>query len=72
MPNEITSLLQPLAPQPRASARAPEQVRDAFQPTVVEKHATSKGDRVSLTDSARLLQLAESKPGRSSAPRSNF
>ncbi len=71
MSNEITSILQPFAPQPRASARTPGEARGAFRPTVVEKSATAQGDRVSLTDSARLLQLAESKPGRIFAPRSD-
>ena len=65
MSNDITSILQSLSPQ----HKMPGQARVASQPTVIEKPAASKGDRVTLTDSARLLQLAESKHARISAPR---
>ncbi len=70
MSNEITSILQPFAPKLTAPA-APGQARGASQQTVAEKPATVQVDRVSLTDTARLLQLAESKPERIFAPRSD-
>lgn len=64
MSNEITSILQPVKPQSRTAGPH----RPAAQPTVVDRAANGQGDRVSFTDSARLLQLAEAKPGRISAP----
>ena len=64
MANEITSMLQPVLPRTGGSGTA----RSGSEPTVVDSSRRAQGDRVSLTDSARLLQLAESKPGTAGAP----
>ncbi|MEL7450726.1 MAG: dockerin type I domain-containing protein [Pseudomonadota bacterium] len=64
MANEITSMLQPVMPRTGGAGTT----RSGSEPTVVDSSRRAPGDRVSLTDSARLLQMAESKPGTAGKP----
>ncbi len=67
MPKEITSILQSLAPRQKPSVSG----QAAVKTTVAEKPLAPQADRVSLTESARQLQLTESAPGQATPTKSD-